>query len=204
MGRVPAAGTGDARRRLRAAGTRESLGDGEHVLLEVRDARGARNRQHHGRMVEEPAQLERRSRRPSPSGLQGKNAIPSSSHACSTSSEMRRPRLYWFCTETIFATDCAARSCSSEKFETPISRIFPSSRSSLERPDRLLDRHLGIVAVQLVEVDALELQPPQARLARLAEVLGPAVADSAPADRSRARPSLRSRARPGTDGAPRR
>ena len=37
----------------------------------------------------------------------------------STSSEMRRPRLYWFCTETIVATDCAARSCSSETFETP-------------------------------------------------------------------------------------
>ena len=47
-----------------------------------------------------------------------------------------------------------------------------------ERTDRLLDRHLGIVAVQLVEIDAVELQPPQARLARAPQVFRAPVANS--------------------------
>ena len=142
------------------------------------------------------------SRSPSPSGLHGMNAMPSASHASSTSSEMSRPRLYSFCTETMRATDCAARSCSTETFETPISRILPSSPQLVERADRLLDRHLGIVAVQLVEVDALELQPAQARVARAPQVLGPPVADAVL--QPVAEPALRRdhEARPDTGAAP--
>jgi hypothetical protein len=37
----------------------------------------------------------------------------------------------------------------------------------LECADRLLNRHLRIVAVKVVEVDALEPQPAQTRVARL-------------------------------------
>jgi hypothetical protein len=48
----------------------------------------------------------------------------------------------------------------------------------LERADRLLDRDLGVVPVELVEVDALELQPAEARLAGLAQAFGPRVADA--------------------------
>jgi zinc/manganese transport system permease protein len=74
------------------------------------------------------------SRRPSPSGRHGMNAMPSDSHASSTTSEMSRPRLNSFWTETMRATDCAARSWSSDTFESPINRIFPSSRNSWSAP----------------------------------------------------------------------
>ena len=43
------------------------------------------------------------------------------------------------------------------------------------RADRVLDRHRRIDAVLVVEVDHLDAQPLQARLARLHHVLGPAV-----------------------------
>jgi hypothetical protein len=43
--------------------------------------------------------------------------IPSASQASRTSSEVSSPRLYWFWTETIRVTDCARRSCPSEKFD---------------------------------------------------------------------------------------
>jgi hypothetical protein len=43
----------------------------------------------------------------------------------------------------------------------------------LQRPDRFLVRHPRVGAVQLVEVDRLDPQPPQRALAGLAQVLGP-------------------------------
>jgi hypothetical protein len=44
-----------------------------------------------------------------------------------------------------------------------------------ERADRVGERHLRVGPVQLVEVDPVQPQPPQARLARRPQVLGPAV-----------------------------
>ena len=44
-----------------------------------------------------------------------------------------------------------------------------------QRAHRLLERHAGIGAVELIEVDALQLQAAQTSLTRLAQVLGPAV-----------------------------
>ncbi len=44
-----------------------------------------------------------------------------------------------------------------------------------EGADRLLQRHRRIGAVELVEGDLLQAQPPQAALARRAQVLGAAV-----------------------------
>ena len=44
-----------------------------------------------------------------------------------------------------------------------------------QRADRVLDRHLRVDRVQLVEVDPLELQPPQRVLAAALEPLRPAV-----------------------------
>jgi hypothetical protein len=41
--------------------------------------------------------------------------------------------------------------------------------------DGVLQRHVGVGTVELIEVDALELEAPQAALALLAQVLGPAV-----------------------------
>ena len=43
--------------------------------------------------------------------------------------------------------------------------------------DLLLERHLGIDAVELEERDLLQPQPPEAHLALLAQVLGPADGD---------------------------
>ena len=42
----------------------------------------------------------------------------------------------------------------------------------LEHAELLLARHLGVDAVQLEEVDALDAEPAQAHLALLAQVLG--------------------------------
>ncbi len=50
-----------------------------------------------------------------------------------------------------------------------------------ERPDLLFERHVRIDRVQLVEVDAIDLQAPQAALARGFEVFGPSVAHPAAA-----------------------
>ena len=49
-------------------------------------------------------------------------------------SEERSAALYRFCTDTTGVTRSAARSCASEKLETPIWRIFPSSFSSASAP----------------------------------------------------------------------
>jgi hypothetical protein len=47
-----------------------------------------------------------------------------------SSSTPRRSRLYGGCSESIGPIDCARRSWSTLKFETPARRIMPSSRSS--------------------------------------------------------------------------
>jgi hypothetical protein len=53
---------------------------------------------------------------------------------------------------------------------------LPRSPKLFERADGLLDRHFRVVPVQLVEVDALELQPAEALVAGCAEPLGSRVA----------------------------
>ena len=126
---------------------------------------------------------------PSPSGAHGMNAMPSSVHASSTSSEMSSPRLNWFWTETIVRHRLGLAQLLEREVRDADHPDLPLVAELLERADRLLERHLGIVAVQLVQVDPLELQPAQARLARLAQMLGPAVAD--PVLQSPAEPALR-------------
>ena len=59
-----------------------------------------------------------------------------------------------------------------------------------QRPERILERHLRIDRVQLVEVDALELQALQAAVDRLLQVLGPAVLGPRRPARGRTRPPL--------------
>ncbi len=44
-----------------------------------------------------------------------------------------------------------------------------------ERADRLRERHFRIGHVQLVEIDALELEAPEAAFERAAQMLGPSV-----------------------------
>ncbi len=48
---------------------------------------------------------------------------------------------------------------------------FPLSNELLERAERLLDRHGVVEAMDLIEVDGLDAEPPQAALARLHDVL---------------------------------
>ena len=44
-----------------------------------------------------------------------------------------------------------------------------------ERADAVFERHLGIDGVKLIKIDALELEPLQACLARIAQMRGPAI-----------------------------
>src|SRR5919108_611415 len=53
----------------------------------------------------------------------------------------------------------------------------PLRAQARELPGRLLDRHLAVDRVQLVEVDAIEAEAAEARLARRTQVLGPPVSD---------------------------
>ena len=175
--------------------------DGAHVRLEVRDLRGARDRQQHGRVVEQPAELERGLAQPlaerAPreerdalvlAGLQHvlggeQAAVVLVLHGDDARDRLRRAQLL------------------DRDVRDPDQPDLALVAELAQRADRLLDRHLGIVAVQLVEIDAVELQPPQARLARATQVLRAPVANSILEAPSRARPSSRSRDRPDTDGA---
>ena len=56
-------------------------------------------------------------------------------------------------------------------------RIFPAPLQVEQRADLILERHLGIDAVELVEVDPLQPEPAEAPLARRPQVLGAAVRD---------------------------
>ena len=103
--------------------------------------------------------------------------MPFASHSARMSSEVSRPRLNWFWTLAICETERARRSCASETFETPISLIFPGPAEFLECAESTPDRDLGIVTMELVEVDPLESEPAEARVERLAEMFGTAVAD---------------------------
>ena len=70
----------------------------------------------------------------------------------------------------------ASRSCSAEKFEQPISRTLPAWTSSSSAPSVSAIGTVGIGLVELVEVDAVGLQPAQAVLDRAPHVLGPGAA----------------------------
>ena len=51
------------------------------------------------------------------------------------------------------------RAARPSKLEQPISRTLPAATSALQRPERLLDRHVVVGPVQLVEVDAVGAEP---------------------------------------------
>ena len=89
--------------------------------------------------------------------------------------------------------------------DRPMWRIFPSVLQLGERADGVLDRHLRVDGVQLVEVDPLEPEPPQAS-PRSSAAGAPAGSwpPSGSGPGARARPWSRSRGRRGTGAAPRR
>jgi hypothetical protein len=92
--------------------------------------------------------------------------------------------LYSFCTETIGQMRRACSSCFTETFEMPTWRILPARCSLGERADRIGERHLVVRRVELVQVDALELQSLQASVERAAQMLGARIRD--PLRRARA------------------
>ena len=61
--------------------------------------------------------------------------------------------------------------CQAQPELAPEVAHLPRVDEVVERGERLLDRRGGVEAVDLVEVDGLHPQPPQARLARLHDVL---------------------------------
>ena len=53
-----------------------------------------------------------------------------------------------------------------------------------DRTDRILERHLGVWPVELIDRDLVEAQPPQASFARRPQVIGPPVRGPAPRPRA--------------------
>ncbi len=113
---------------------------------------------------------------PAPSGPHGRNAIPSRSAISSTSSDARLSGLYWFWTDAIGGDRLRPAQLLDGDVRQADQADLPLAAEVHERADRLLDRHVLVHAVQLVEVDPLQSQPREARVDRDAQVLGPPVA----------------------------
>lgn len=71
-----------------------------------------------------------------PSGLHGRNAMPSSAHSSSSGSLLRNAGENWFCTETRRPPriSWASRICAGFALEIPAMRILPSSSRSRIAP----------------------------------------------------------------------
>ena len=100
-------------------------------------------------------------------------------------SRLRSHSEYSLWSAEIGCTACARRMVFSPASESPRKRTLPSRTSVGHRADHVLDRHRGVHAVLVEQVDVVGREPPQRALHHLADVLGPAV------DARDARPSRR-------------
>jgi hypothetical protein len=80
--------------------------------------------------------------------------------------------LYSFCTETIGQMRRASSSCRAVTFRDADVADLAAAPQLCERPDGIGERHFGVRRVQLVKIDALELEPLEAAFERLAQMLG--------------------------------
>ena len=88
------------------------------------------------------------------------NATPCARHHGSTSSS--RSRVHSDSSDWTDATGwiaCAASSCSTVASDSPIARALPAATTSAMRAPGLLERHVLVDAVQLVEVDVVGAEP---------------------------------------------
>src|ERR687897_248603 len=168
-----------------------------HVLLQMRDRRGARNRQHHRRAREQPGQ-----RDPGRRGvvLAG-DPVERPTAPCQVSGGEREPRdetdaeLLAALEDVVRAAvlevvavlhrhDCDDRARPLELVDRhvrdPDVPDFALVLQLLHRSNGVLQRHLRVGRMQLVDVDPLQPEPAQAALARLLQVLRAAVARPLP------------------------
>ena len=115
-------------------------------------------------------------RKPRPSGAKATKATSCSAHQGSTSASASRVHSESSdCSAAIGWIAAARSSVGTSTSESPSARTLPSATSSAIDAVAVLDRHLGVDAVQVVEVDHVDAEPLQRGLAGLADVLGPAV-----------------------------
>ena len=99
--------------------------------------------------------------------------MPSSSRTSSVpSSRPRSNREYSLCSEAIGAVAAARRMSRRLRLRQPDEPHLPRADELRHRPDRLLDRRVGIDAMALVQVDHVDAEPLEARIARPADVVG--------------------------------
>ena len=156
----------------------------EGLGLEPRFARGSRRVE--GRVT---VRLPVGSPRPS-----GARTGPTRRRARRTTAPRRRARRVQSessdCTAVIGWTACARSRVGTSTSESPSARTLPR-RELGHGADAVLDRHVRVDPVQVVEVDDVDTETPQRRLAGLADVLGRAVvAPSWVAESSTTRPDL--------------
>ena len=94
--------------------------------------------------------------------LNGTRPMPSSrSSGMMRGSRLRSHSEYSLCSAEIGCTACARRMVCSPASDSPRKRTFPSRTSSAIAPTDLLDRHLGIDAVLIEQIDVVGAEPPQ-------------------------------------------
>ena len=112
-------------------------------------------------------------RKPLPSGLNGTNPMPSSAQAASTSCSGRRHhRLYSLWIAVTGCTAWARRIVSAAASDMPKCLTLPAVDQVLDRAGDLLDRHVGVDPVLVVQVDHVEPEPAQRALDGAGDVLG--------------------------------
>ena len=111
---------------------------------------------------------------PSAMGNHGMKPMPSVSQCSRTSSDRRLARLYRFWTETMGTTARARLDLGHGDLGQSNVAHLALVAQLLEDPELLGGGDLGVDAVQLEEVDALQAQPAQAHQALLTQVLGTA------------------------------
>ena len=119
-------------------------------------------------------------RKPFASGAQVTNAVPSRSHAASTGSASRSARLSRFWTAATGTTAARARELSGVDVRDGREADLSLGTQLGKRSERVLERDGRVDDVEVEEVDPLEPEPAQARLARRPQALRPPVGGPAP------------------------
>ena len=115
-------------------------------------------------------------RNPLPSGLNGTKPMPSSSSAGRTSSSgSRHHSEYSLCSAVDRLDGVRAADRLHARFGQAEVLDLAFADQVLHRAGDVLDRHVGIDAVLIEEIDAVGLEPLQRRVGHLADVRGPAV-----------------------------
>ena len=168
-------------RDARSRKSRESAGS----LANGGAARPARAapRSHRAASPPRPADRPASRRSPAATGNHGMKPRLCSSQYSSVSSLLRLPMLYSFCTLTIGRILRASSISSSVTSDKPTWRILPACCKSASAPSVSSAGTFGIDPMQLIQIDALHPQPPQAHLHALPDIFG--AADRHPLARAR-------------------